>query len=188
VSKRDLLAVALKVVGVVTFVSSLAAIPWTIESINVTLTGNFVGVTNKPFFVVMSIGAVLVGVLIGAYLAMKGDAVARYLERDERVIDMAPAKWVRPGFGIAVRVVGVMLIDYALPNIVETFARRYLQHGEAGTTGVGELALAFLATNWAELTREVARVVIGAYLLFGAAGLARLVFDERRDETGATQE
>lgn len=189
-SKRSLLSVALKVVGVVTFAKSLVAIPWTIEQINMTLTGRFVGVDNKPLFILMSICGMLAGLLVGAYLAAKGDSLARYLEPDDRAVDLSSVEWVRPAFGVAARVVGIVLIALALPNLIQTFAQQYLVFREAGLPAHSAFSFYgdFWTRNWAEIIRYLASILVGVYLVFGTASLSRLVFREPRNGTDATAE
>lgn len=170
-TKRDLLAAFLKILGVAyaTFaVFNLGTLfmPW-----------EFMGSTvrNNQFWVSLWVSAVFfITVLAIVFVLLRwGDGIARKLERDNSPLPpLATGEWEKPLFILSLRVAGVVCLIWGVPGLIYYLAQ-VIYAAWTNLSGSGYVDLA-----WPYLLRDIVMVVLGAYLLRGGKHVVRFGFRE----------
>lgn len=178
-TKRDVLSVALKVLGAWCIVHSLSFLLTIGISLQALLRSSQGDVTLRPMLIWGSVGFVLV--LCAAYILLRfGDGIARRLAPiDSELSALGPSAWEKPVFVLSLRIIGVVCLVRGIPQLVRPIATLVLQ-GRYATLGNLD--------NWASLIAAIVYLLLGAYLLSGGKHLVAWAYPEKaqvRTSTGA---
>lgn len=187
-TKRDLLSVAVKIVGLALILQMIFAIPSEIHYFTET---RAIRLSKTDWdllagFPLVIASIVLYGV-VGALLVAFGEGIARLLVRENADAVMpnlgsSPRSW----FSIASRVVGLLAITDGLPllagALIKVWGMTSLDtQGWAFGDKLGAFIRGFPASNMNVVAyRALAQIIVGAYLLWGAEQFSRLVFRDKR--------
>lgn len=186
-TKRGLLSVAIRVVGLVLLLRMLDALG---TAISILISYRSYARTDESYASSLVFGVFVAAVVWGALALVVlscAEGIARLLVREdgEAAIPQAPDEggaW----FSVAARVVGLVAILMGLSAIVGNTARVLsLFASESAYASLPDKIVIFFQTLKAAHLESsaytgVAQVVFGGYLLLGAAQLTRLVYRERR--------
>jgi hypothetical protein len=185
-TKRDILSVAIKVLGVICALYALISVkdavlafasksgyhPWAEFGkywyINV---GQAVGITVLLF----------VAALV---MLLWGDGIARRLSRDDSQIQVpGGSEWGGFVFTLALRIVGVVAVLGGVRDLGVVGATYAVGRG-LDVTISPELVVRY----WAAFTTALAMLVLGGYLLTGAKHLVRLLYPAQKGGTQPCEE
>jgi hypothetical protein len=166
-TKRDLLAAFLKILGVVfaTFtVFNLATLFMPLEFVGST-------VRDNQFWVTIGLTAVFfIAILAIVFVLLRwGDGIARMLERDSSPLPpLVTGDWEKPLFILSLRVAGVVCLISGVPGVIYHLIQVIYA---AWSSLYGNI-------SWSYLLRDIVLVVLGAYLLRGGKHVVRFGFRE----------
>jgi len=173
-TKRDVLSVACKILGLTCILYVILAapgivgfIPWAFEQVRRGSSGSMPDLT--PFYQLAAlVGGALLW-LVAAYVLLRfGDAIAARLVRvDAPLPSVGTSEWEKPVFVMAARIVGLACLARGIPVLARPLA-----------------AMAFQVTyrpggnmdTWAGLISGTALLAFGAYLLSGGKHLVQFAF------------
>jgi len=167
-TKRDILSVAFKIMGVLLAASAILFMPIYLMT--------FVGFAGRermplsPYWYWAAAAASPVVTLCVAYLLLRfSDAMAgRLAARDNGVFSVGlAAGWEKAVFGLSLRIAGAGIVARGIPDLIRSaLSRRLFQ----GFVDVGTLLF--------DVVHPLLTLIIGAYLLTGAKHLVRFLFRE----------
>jgi len=178
-TKRDLLSMALNVLGVFTLIHFVADTPRLLSFAVEMGSGKISGMANPKLFAAMEIVSLVLYIFFSVILIFRGDVISRKLIRDNSDLVLPnDNRWDEKIFVLALRVVGVVLVVQAIPNLLNILVTQAVwAHASAG------LGFAYaLATRWATVVQAVVTIAMGAYLVSGASYLVGLIFRDRSTE------
>ena len=186
-TNRGVLSIAVKVLGLVFLAHAIANVPRTISFAMMLMGGRIVR-TEEPWIATLEVASLILSFAIAAALLGSADGIARRLVRDDADVPLPGTEGRRRAlFGVAARVLGLVLVVQAIPALLETFASSALKVrivSEAwGREMLGASVGKAWAEQWAAIIRWGASLAIGAYLLLGAAKLASVLYREPELET-----
>jgi hypothetical protein len=170
-TKRDLLSLALKILGVLSAMGAVASLPAIGLAINMVHEGRQHDINPT----VVLAGAILSPALYAAMawvLLKGGDAIARKLMPEDSAITAVGAPdWEKPIFVLSLRITGVVCLAMGIPALGEFLLYlgmlwRYHQ----GVIGFQSLA---------HLSNALLLFAVGAYLLSGGKHLVAFVFRQK---------
>ena len=180
-TKRDILSVALKVLGAALLTYEVAGIPQTVNWVMVLLGGNM-PIANPRLDAWLTVASVVLAIMLAGMLIGFSDGIARKLVREDRELSI-PRVDERPLFGLALRVIGIVLVVQAIPEVLRLLAEPALQakHVEGSLSGASykEFLIKGWVGAWAEMIRAVASLILGVYLVTGARSLVDWLYRER---------
>jgi hypothetical protein len=175
-TKRDILSVAFKIMGVLFAANAIMYVPWTLmallnlaenrptrvhEALNVSLYWSWAAALAAPILMFC----------IGYVLLTLAEPIADRLARgDTEVLSLGLGpRWEQAIFSVSMRIVGVLLLARGIPDLVSwrLFFRPWFIQRPIDVRG-----LLF------DLIRPLLTLIIGAYLLTGARHLLRFLFRE----------
>ena len=181
-TKRDILSVGLKIVGVILLIYAVRGIPQVVSTVMFYLTGNFPGLENPGVYAWITVGSLILNIVLAGVLVGFADGIARRLVREDREMSI-PSVDERPLFGLALRVIGIVLVVQAIPDLLQLFAAPALQakhvEGTLGWQSYEEFWTKAWVGVWAEMIRAAASLILGVYLVTGARSLVDLLYPEK---------
>jgi hypothetical protein len=182
-TKRDLLAIAVKILGLVTFLKAIIEVP----SMLYYATHREPGFADSLASMVwIQFGSLLLQVGIGLILIAFSESIARglvRLDRESPLPDVGNDE--RPWFRTAVRVVGVVAVTFGFPILVGTVVQVLaVAAGETANMALPDKFTVFMVALRASKLESSAytglvQIALGAYLVWGAKQFTRLVFRDR---------
>lgn len=191
-TKRALLSVALKVIGILALAYGIISAPNLIIYITSALNSSYSysGMINPIALTVSEILSVLLIFVIAFILIVKGDNFARRLIPDEEEIQLSDI--VRREsilFSAGIRIAGVVFAVMAIPQLFSkfalSFAREYKSNYWETYTPVDRIKQVMndmWVANWANIVSLVIILILAAYLIWGAKHFAGLVYRDSEDE------
>jgi hypothetical protein len=185
-TKRDVFGLATKLVGLILLVYTIIALPVSINTLQLFLSGKYPGIEISKMTGFIWILAYLLEIVVAIILMCYADKIANALIKDDREIPLADAKgWQKPALEISARVVGIVLIANGIPDLMRIIGDSYFKFTQETGSGLSELAGAFmnyaLRNNWSGIISTSTKIGLGFWLLFGSAGIARFVLHERTE-------
>lgn len=182
-TKRDIVSVAIKIVGVVCLVFAAMAIPPIFTNIGLTR-GGYTGDAGKVWFLVAATLAPCWHIIVAYVLLAWGESfAARLVREDSPIPPMGASRWGERVLGIAMRIIGVVLLVRGIPELVggllELPLRTAYQEGIGSETWV---------RFWPALAGAVVVILIGVYLITGARHLVRALYPAQERGTQAPEE
>ena len=181
-TKRDVMAVGLKIVGVVFLLYAVLGIPSVVSTVMIMLGGNSYGLENPGVYAWIAVGSLILNIVLAGVLVGFADGIARRLVREDREMSI-PRVDERPLFGLALRVVGIVLVVQAIPHLLQLFAEPALvakyAEGTLGWVSYKEFLTKVWVGHWAEMIRAAASLILGVYLVTGARSLVDWLYRER---------
>lgn len=190
-TKRDLLSVAIRIVGVVLLLRAVEQLASGVYTQLLIASG-----TLRGFSLAQNATATLMAFLIaavsGLVLLIFADAIGRLLVRQDKEASMPDvganqAEW----FGVAARVVGLVAVALGLPILVGTLVQAFaVAAGETANMALPDkftvLMIALRASHLESAAYTgLVQIALGAYLIWGAEHFTRLVFRQRRRRRAA---
>lgn len=166
-TKRDVLSVALKIIGVICMLYAifdisfgLSALSWQSRSREE---------TGFHWLVAAAIAAPVL-LFCMAYVLLKwGDAIANRLIRDDAQLPTVGAgQWEKPVFSLAMRILGAVSIMRTVSLLLRELARTPFR-------------AFFMAHSWGDIAGLAVILLIGLYLLFGARHIVEFLFREKSE-------
>ena len=181
-TKRDVLSVALKVVGIILLIYAVVGIPRTVIYVILMLSRRVPGLLHHTLEAWLQVAAAALFIILAGMLIGFADGIARKLVREDRELSI-PRVDERPLFGVALRVIGVVLVVQAIPEVLRLLAEPALQvkHG-TGTLGwqlYKEFWTKHWVAHWAQTIQCAASLLLGLYLVAGARQFVDLLYRER---------
>jgi hypothetical protein len=180
-TKRDVLAVALRVLGVYCVIQALTLVPM----IGFYLTGDIRvdGHAAQQFVFTASLILVLVlYVAVGGVLVGKAEAFAQRLIRlDAAAPALGAPDWERQFFVLALKIIGVVCLAMGLADLGRILTDTVIRWSHWPQSEKVQFVLAGLLPSGVEAGLLLA---VGAYLLTGARHLVAFVFRETATNKG----
>ena len=188
-TKRDVLSVAFKVMGVVFLADAVATIPGIIQSVEWAWSERMTTAYNPLGMALLQIGSVVLNLFIAAVLIGSADAIARALVKEDGEVSLPSLAGQEPlVFALAARVVGLVLVARAIPGLLRVFAQGALYSKLLTGSATGGLAEAFGASGgriwvdqWAGIVQSGTILIIGVYCLIWPDGLAKRLYRRTAD-------
>jgi len=169
-TKRDVLAVALKVLGVYCVIQAVASLPIIGSALS------WRGEPSREAFsrILLLASAILLPIIyiaIALVLWRKADSFAEKLIREDSPLPaMRDPGWEKQVFVLAIRIIGVVCFPMAIPELGKGIRELALMLQYHDTTGTVLIARAFSFVHLLLL------LALGAYLLSGAKRIVGFVF------------
>ena len=176
-TKRDVLSIAIKVLGLVFLANAVAAVPSTISFARTPL--------PEGYNSVMIWGSLVLTFVIGVVLLALANDLARCLVRqDSETLLPEPIRQQRSLFIVAAQMVGLVLIARALPSLVRFYSRpavvAKLVYGHVSRDSYSQYLLDATVDQWTLMITMVVTLGMGTYLLLGAKQLAGLLHRDQQ--------
>jgi hypothetical protein len=192
-TKRSILSLACKVFGVIFLAETVAAIP---RVINYSLTfvhERVMSQVNPTGYVLLDAGSIVLGFAIAYVLIGSSDWIARTLVPEDQDVPLSDLVTKgRAALEPACKIVGIVLIAQAIPEIVRTVSDYALGARlirEASGSDLGDAFRVSMGRLWAErsatLIASGVTIAIGLCLIFLAGRLTACLY---RTPAGAGQE
>ena len=174
-TKRDLLAVSLKVLGVYSLFNAIMLLTQT-----GIVTARYVsqGLRNEnPYVLVSSFAAGSILYFAFALILLgRGDWIARKLVNEDAALPtLGAGEWERPVFILALRIVGAVWLINGVWMLSRTFTLNFSTGG-------------FFAYKLPEIVSYAVLLAIAVYFLLGGKHLVRFVFKEKEPELASTDD
>ncbi len=189
-TKRDIVSVALKVIGVYLLATAVGTLPRSIETVRV-IVGKHFNAPDPTGWLVSEVASTLLWFLVGGGLVAFADRIAGAIaDASEQTLHLA-SEQSEQVFVLAIRVLGVVVLVNVLPDLLSTFARTWMVH--ASLTGEvrvdpGYLARELWVTQWTTIVKAAISAAIGVYLVWGAKQFGSLVFASRKQNAVEAQQ
>ncbi|MBI4243285.1 MAG: hypothetical protein HY606_04265 [Planctomycetes bacterium] len=175
-TKRDILSVAFKILGVVSIMRVVLGIPTIGMSISMAFQQPKHEQYFNPYWFLGTTSISLILNLAMAYILLRwGDLIAKKLIRDDAVISLLrKGEWEKPIFMLSLRIMGVVCLVKSVPGLIKILpdlisVRRYqgatIYHTEV--SGIGAIVV----------------LIIGLYLISGGKHLAEFAYREKNGNT-----
>ncbi|MHB9036922.1 MAG: hypothetical protein ACYC64_09655 [Armatimonadota bacterium] len=168
-TKRDVLSIALKILGVVSLAYGIVSIP------------NLVFVAGSPAslyaeglsrmsFVWVEITSIVLYATIACWLIASSDLLARKMIRDDSVVAL-PASILerRAVFCLALRVLGVVFSVHGIALLGRVVAAMAFDH----------VGYSWASMQWSHALEMIGYIGTGTYLLFRSANAAALIYRDQ---------
>ncbi len=173
-TKREIVSVALKLIGVYVLIQTLGEVSQNIQWVMMFSQHKFSGLTHTQPFVFLTIVSIALWLIMSVVLIAAADAIARALVHDEgaaSVISIDGDGYAL--FALALKVIGVVLLVTAVPNLIETFghlALRFRAMGETwGASLTDALSKDVFVSQWAAGVHAIVVILIGIGLVWGSS-------------------
>ena len=171
-TKRDVVAIVLKVLGVIAVMYAI---------LHISSVGMAIGLLFRPstpdspsylsyWYIVVTITTPIL-LCIMAYLLLKwGDSIAiRLVRKDKKIPALGTNEWQRIIFTMALRIIGVVCLVKGIPEVIEGLGQIAFQWGWYG-----------MINYWTGFFSAIVLVILGLYLISGGKYLVNYVFRERK--------
>jgi len=190
-TKRSILSLASKIIGLVFLAEAIVAIPSVIQLVMMFWNPGVVNAGNPMPNALLYIGGLFLSFAIASVLIGSSDWIARVLVSEDQEVALPDVKaHGRAILELACRIVGIVLLAQAIPAIVRLFAESALRTAmiSAGDYTprevLGEVAFRVRVEHWSSLFGSGASIAIGLCLIFLAGRLSALLYPAT---TGADQ-
>lgn len=182
-TQRDAVSVAAKVLGLYMLARAIVAVPGVFEAALLLVRGSI----REPIATGL-IGAGIAGEILSFGIALVLLACSTAIAGRIGGADSEVAITRLPGaeqsiFRVALRVIGVVVVCTAVPELLSALAQNGLAFCHFGGKGfhVGALSIAssLWRTQWAAIVKAGMSLAIAAYLIWGAAQFTRMVYRTR---------
>jgi len=161
-TRRDILSIAVKILGIYFLVQAIRFLPFLVTIVRELPYGQ----ERSAFisFAVAQVGAVLVSLVVAIILLKWSDGIAARLTKHYKSEPLPSRRWLAKNelLELAFTVVGVVILANALPRIPQIIADLRYEG-------------AFRERAYASAVAVAVRVVLGFYLALGAKGLVGLL-------------
>jgi len=170
-TKRDVLSLALKILGVYSIIFAVRQIPNLVFAMSVL--GPQPSSSPAPIWFLSSAAAPFFLSLIIAYILLRrGDSMAQKLIKEDKDIpSLSHMDWESLFFILSLRIAGVVCLLRGLPQLSNTLIR---------LSSLEEAQGVMSASHWGSLISAIVLLILGVYLLFGAKGFARFVLKDKK--------
>ena len=169
-TKRDILSISLKILGVVSIMRAVAYIPAVGMAISMFLR-NLLSVRGISYSYLGTTIIPPVLTLVIAYILLKwGDSIASRLLRVDSELPALDTQWEVPAFTLALKIIGVLCLTRIIGAIQSLFIFIRIPGQNAGITNPRTLA---------GMIAAIAYLLIGVYLISGGKHLVKLAFRGR---------
>jgi hypothetical protein len=194
-TKRDLIAAALKVYGVILIAQTVIGSVMYIELVITAAHGNYSPAQSAGAMIAAWICYVVVSLAMGVFLVWDGDRIARLTVRADALLPSLDfkrdARWV---LAIALTALGVYFIAIAITGLAHDVAYAFLrsvyaamEHGESAS-GYKDLMLQHAWVDQrTQIVEALIRLLLGAVLALWGNGIAGLLWRDRAQEPPASE-
>lgn len=168
-TKRDIISISLKILGVFSIIYAVRQIP------NIAYWISFVisqpTLNSTSFWYLFGTIVSLILALVVAYILLRwGDSISKKLMREDSEIPaLGEKEWEEAFFKLSLRIVGVVCLTRGIPGLFDSLTR---------LTFLGEEQRFFPPQIWGGFISTIVLLVIGVYLISGAKRLVKLVLRE----------
>ena len=177
-SKRDILEISCKVLGLVCLIWAVGAIPHAISAV-VRLAKHGSSGANEPIlWWLPRMIAMPVVYIVSAFLLLKcSKGIALLLIREDGPVQVEVGKdWQSSLYTLCLRVVGAVVLVRGIPQLIRILPQVIFRH---------RLAPPIPPTIWGELISAIVYLVLGIYFIGGAKLIARIALKGSMRESGS---
>jgi hypothetical protein len=170
-TKRDVLSISLKIVGVYSVIYAVRQIP------NIALAMSMVSAQSRQnsysfWYIAWSITSFILALAATYILLRWGDLIAKKLVKENSEISALALKdWEKPIFNLSLRIIGVICLVRGIPESFNNLIR---------LTSLGEEQRYFSPNYWGGLISGIILLIIGVYLISSGKKLIKLALPESR--------
>ncbi|MBI2447126.1 MAG: hypothetical protein HYV48_01115 [Candidatus Omnitrophica bacterium] len=176
-TKRDILSIALKILGITSIMNAVFSIHSIGLGISMLLdraknpgTQDY----NAYWFIGSTIVSLILWLIIAYILLRRGDLIAKKLIHDNAVIPLlGEHEWEKPVFILSIRIVGVVCLIRGIQQFVRFLPQLITSMERHNIGDIGTFA-------WGETISAIVLLVIGAYLLSGGRHLVEFAYREKQ--------
>ena len=170
-TKRDVLSLALKILGVYSIIFALRFIPNFI--LWMSMLGSQSSSSPAPIWTLISFGfPIFLSLRIAYILLRRGDSIAQKLIKDDKDIpSLSHMDWESLFFILFLRITGVVFMLRSLPQLSNYLIRLGL---------LSETQRPVFTNNIGSLISAIVLLILGVYLLFGAKRFARFILKDKK--------
>lgn len=176
-TKRDIFSIVIKVLGVICVICAVTSLPGPVTMIvnrRIMSPGGYDPLVR--WYLIQSCVSPFLFLIMAIVLLSWGDRIARRLVREDDPVGASDADgWGRFVFALALRVVGVVTLVRAIPQLLGSVSAMAAERIHYGMLGSGTLA-----TSLGWLVGSAVLVVIGVLLAAGAGRLAALLLPDKK--------
>jgi len=168
-TERGVLSVSLRVAGVIMVVRAIHQIPYLGIAIETMMMRHMAVGFNPGWHLLVTVLTFLIYGVTAYIMIVKGDVISGKLIRDDKSLpSVVTEKWELPFFGIALRIIGVVCLIIALPEII-----KYLYMGRYNLADVyGVKSIKIIA----DIIRAVSFLAISIYFIAAAEQAAEILY------------
>lgn len=185
-TKRDLLSVAIRVIGLVLLIRAVEQLAIGMYS-NVVWGSQAVQGFDRTLNLVYTVASAAFYAIASLVFLLIPESIARLLVADSENrplpdVSRGPRSW----FAVAARIVGLVLLGFGIPWLIAIVAQAFATTtiDTSGYALIDRFGVLFQNLRAAKLDaaayRALAQILIGAYLLCGAEHFGRLMMPKKR--------
>lgn len=164
-TKRDILSVTFKILGVVYVMKMIASLPLIVTVVSAFCqrhSSELLEGINLSWCLGATIAYPILACIMACVLLRWGDLIAEKLIRVDTTLSVPDiSQWQKPIFLLSLRIVGLVCVVKGIPNVVH--------------------ALVSLSFRGLRTVSPVMLLILGAYLLLGGKHLVKFAFREREE-------
>ncbi len=158
-TKRDILSISLKILGVFSIIYAVRQIPYIALTISMFIPQSGQGLSSI-WYLIGIITSIILAFVIAYILLRWGDSIAKKLVRkDSKIPSLNEKEWEKPIFILSLRVVGVLCLIRGIQELIKYLIR---------FTSLGEKPGFLTAQNWGGVISTIVVLIISVYLISGA--------------------
>ena len=188
-TKRSILSLACKIIGVIFLAEAVVAVPSVIQFAIMYVRGTVVDGGNPVAYVLFSVCSLVLSFAIAFVLICSSDWIARILIAEDQEIALPDVR--ERGKAIlepACRIVGIVLLAQAIPGLVRLFSESMIHESiiAGGMSSMRDMLADALrqarVEHWSSLIGYVTSIVIGLCFIFFATYLSTLLYPNESDD------
>ena len=167
-TKRDVLSVAMKIIGVFSLIATIQLLPYLILVLQAQY---FPEVAHKIWIYGMYFLVLVVDLAIAFVLLRYSNAIAAKLVRNDKEMDIAiSSRWDRRAFKLCIRIIGILTVIKGLVALVQNtnyLIYRFYQ------------ATSDVLIQWNKIFAPIVLIIVGVYLICGGKFIINMAYRKR---------
>jgi hypothetical protein len=170
-TKRDILSISLKILGVFSIIYAARQIPNIAYWISLVISQPTLNLASF-WYLFGTITSIILALVVAYILLRWGDSISKRLMREDSEIPaLGKKEWEEAVFKLSMRIVGVVCLTRGIPGLFNSLTRLPF---------LGDEQRFFPAQIWGGLISAIVLLIIGVYLISGAKRFVKLVLREAK--------
>ncbi|NIM89936.1 MAG: hypothetical protein GTO17_03205 [Candidatus Aminicenantes bacterium] len=170
-TKRDIVSISLKILGVFSVIYAVRQISRIAYAISIVIAQSERGLSSVGFLF-GTIPSIILPLVVAYILLRWGDLIAKRLEReDSKIPTLGENGWEKPVFILSLRIVGVVCLIRSIPDLFNLLIR---------FASEGGIYISISPEIWGGLFSSIVLLIIGLYLISGGKRFVKFVLKEAK--------
>lgn len=176
-TKRDILSVALKILGIISVMYAVEYINGIGMGLGMIFQQPGPGQNFNPYWFLGSMTLTAFLSIAIAYILLRwGDLIAQKLVRDDSaILALGSSQWERPIFMLSLRIIGVVCLIKGIPELVRVLSELSFRSKYQGIIRLSDIGPSIIGA--------IVFLIIGVYLISGGKHLVEFAYGEKNGNT-----